>query len=197
MSTVWLEGETDHYSLNGANGYGTNWPILICLLGHFHILKNNQPVILRSERAGTLLRYLGLWHKQAVPRELLMEALWPGHTPSLASQLLNSLMYSLRNSLGGESHDDAPVIHEDGYYRLNKDAGVGIDIACLEELVKNGDQSLRGGDALVTVSYYRQACQLYKGDVYGGADLNAVMERGACASIFLLYWRVWQTTTFR
>jgi DNA-binding SARP family transcriptional activator len=161
------------------------FPILICLLGSFRVLKSGRHVVIHSQKAEMLLRQLGLQHRYAVPRELLLEALWPGHVPTLASQSLNSLIYSLRKSLGNDNHNNAPILHEDGYYRLNKDAGVSIDIARFEELVKAGDQCRHAGNTPAAIAFYARAAQLYKGDLCGGTDLNAVIERERLRAHFL------------
>ncbi len=185
MNTAWLQNETGGHSSIDPNDNRTGWSILICLLGHFRVLRADQPVSLQSEKARMLLSHLGLQHQEAVPREWLLETLWPEHAPILASQSLNSLVYSLRKSLGGDNHDNAPILHEGGYYRLNKEAGVGIDVACFESLVKSGDQRLLANHLPKAVTFYAQAVDFYRGDLCAGTDINSVMARERLRAHFL------------
>ena len=161
-------------------------PILVCLLGEFRVLtKVGQSVRLNSSKAGVLLYYLGLQYQQSIPRDVLLETVWPGHAPELASHSLNSLTYSLRKLLGDDIGGDAPVLHEAGYYRLNREAGVGVDVAYFESLVKAGDQQVVANNLPTAVSFYAQAIQLYRGDLCAGTDINSVMARERLRAHFL------------
>jgi DNA-binding SARP family transcriptional activator len=161
------------------------WPILVCLLGSFRVMKFGQPVAIHGFKVELLLRLLGLQHQYAVSRELILERLWPGHDPGLAGKSLNSLLYCLRKSLIVDGRNNAPVLHEDGYYRLNKEAGVGIDIAYFDELVKTGDQYVHAGNTPASVPFYMHAAQLYQGDLCCGTEINAVIERERLRAHFL------------
>lgn len=164
---------------------GDLWPILICLLGEFRVLISGRPIPLNGGKAELLLRYLGLQPEQPVPRDLLLETLWPGHPPDLSGQSLNSLTYSLRKLFGDKIGGDTPVLHEDGYYRLNQEAGVGVDVTCFENLVSTGDQYVAANNLPVAVSCYAQAVTFYRGDLCACADINGVMIRERLRAHFL------------
>ncbi|HRQ40324.1 MAG TPA: BTAD domain-containing putative transcriptional regulator [Chloroflexota bacterium] len=163
----------------------TLWPILICLLGDFRVLKGGHPISLNGGKAEHLLRCLGLEPDQPVPRDMLLETMWPGHPPDLAGQSLNSLTYSLRKMLGDEIGGDTPVVHEDGYYRLNQAAGVGVDVTWFENLIKAGDHHMLSNNLTVAVSFYTQAARLYRGDLCAGTDIHCVMVRERLRAHFL------------
>ena len=169
-------GEVDDVACHTGVGDAT-WPVLICLLGGFRVLKGGRPVPLHGSKAEVLLRCLGLHHQQPVARDLLLETMWPSHALDLAGQSLNSLMYSLRKSLGDHVGGDAPVLHEDGYYRLNWEAGVGVDVACFESLIKAGDKCVLTNQLSTAVSFYVQATEFYRGDLCAGADINSMIAR--------------------
>jgi DNA-binding SARP family transcriptional activator len=110
-----------------------SWPIPICLLGNFRLLHIGHPIAIPSGgKIETLLGHLGRQFDHRVLRTVLLDLLWPASDSALAHQSLNSLVYSLhkliRDALGGA----AAVLHEGGYYRLNMEAGVGVDVACFE-----------------------------------------------------------------
>ena len=150
------------------------WPILICLLGSFQLLKGGQPVALRGGgKAEALLCYLGLRYQERVPRDAILSALWPAGDPALAGQSLNSLIYSLNKLLGGAP----PVLHADGCYRLNAEAGVQVDLACFEALVREGDRRQRANDLAGAAEAYRSAARLYRGDLWACPDAQVIVER--------------------
>jgi DNA-binding SARP family transcriptional activator len=165
--------------------HSTTAPLLICLLGEFRLLKSGQPIPIHGGKAEMLLRYLALHHPQPVSRQLLLELIWPGHDPLLAGQSLNSLTYSLRKYLGDELDGEPPVLHEDGYYRLNEEAGVIVDVAAFEALVKMGDQHLFAHRLTAAIPCYTQAEQLYRGDLCADIDINTVMIRERLRAHFL------------
>jgi DNA-binding SARP family transcriptional activator len=160
-------------------------PLLICLLGEFRLLKRGQPIPIHGGKAEMLLRYLALHHHQPIPRPLLLEWIWPGHDPLLAGQSLNSLTYSLRKWLGDGLGGESPVLHEDGYYRLNEEAGVEVDMAAFEAFVKMGDQHSFANRLTAAIPCYTRAEQLYRGDLCADTDINTVMVRERLRAHFL------------
>lgn len=154
------------------------WPILICLLGNFRLLKAGRPVVVHaSGKAEALLCYLGLQDSHRVSRERLVHALWPASAPELANQSLNSLVYSLHKLIGDAIGGNMPVLHVEGYYQLNVEAGVSVDIACFDTLARTGDQQVRAGDLAAAAESYRCAVELYRGDLCVAADVQALVER--------------------
>jgi DNA-binding SARP family transcriptional activator len=160
-------------------------PILICLLGEFRVLIGGRPVSLNGGKAELLLRYLGLQSDHPVPRDVLLETIWPGHPPDLSGQSLNSLTYSLRKLLGAKIGGDTPVLHEDGYYRLNQEAGVGVDVTWFENLVRIGEQHVSANNLPVAIPFYDRATQLYRGDLCACTDINSVIVRERLRTHFL------------
>src|SRR5690349_11705083 len=124
---------------------GTWPPVLLCLLGGFQLFRNGQPVGVRSHgKTEALLALLGL-ASRGVPREQVLDSLWPESEPILAGQALNSLVYSLRGLLSGALHGASPIVNAAGRYRLNEEAGVATDVARFDGLVKRGEQHERAG----------------------------------------------------
>ena len=163
-----------------------DWPVLICLLGSFRLLKAGQPVALRNaSKTRALLANLALEPGYCVSREALLQAIWPDADATLASQSLNSLVYSLRKLLGDQIGGEPPVLHADGFYRLNVDAGVGVDAAWFEALVNAGEQLARSGDQSGAIAQYTYAAQLYQGDLCAVADIQIVVEREYLRALYL------------
>ena len=96
----------------------------------------------------------------------------------LAGHALHSRVHSLHKLLGPMMGGAAPVVYADGCYRLNDAAGVGVDAACFDALVRAGDQQAHAGHAAAAAAAYRQALHLYQGDLWVlGTDVQALVER--------------------
>jgi DNA-binding SARP family transcriptional activator len=163
------------------------WPILICLLGNFRLMRAGQSVPINNRgKSHVLLSHLGLRYDRRVPQEQLIDVLWPTSEFAQARRSLNNLVYSLHKLLGDALDGAMPVLHEDGYYRLNREAGVGVDIVCFDALVSAGDQHARAGNgAAAAVCYNRAAC-FYRGDLCGDSDIHTVVERERLRNSYIL-----------
>jgi DNA-binding SARP family transcriptional activator len=90
---------------------------------------------------------------------------------------LHSLVHSLHKLIGDAIGGAAPVLHDEGYYRLNIEAGVGVDVASFDALVKTGDLQVGAGDLATAATVYSSAVGLYRGDLCMGTDVQALVER--------------------
>jgi DNA-binding SARP family transcriptional activator len=112
--------------------------------------------------------------------------LWPDSDAALASQSLHTLVYSLNSLLGDATlNRAAPVVNEGGAYRLNTAAGVGVDLARFEALALLGDRQRRAADDVAASIWYEAAIALYRGDLCGGGDVNAAIERERVRALYL------------
>jgi DNA-binding SARP family transcriptional activator len=157
---------------------GLGWRILICLLGPFRVLQAEQVVPVRGDKLIALLCQLALHYREGVPRDALLQTLWPGRDTALALEALYSRVHSIQKLLGQWLDGDSLVTCTAGRYRLNQAAGVGVDVACFELLADAGDQHAGAGDPAASSTAYRHAIQLYQGDLWTEADdLQAIVER--------------------
>lgn len=178
-ATMWFSPEAGHASRAPS-------PIFICLLGGFRLLKHSEPVHLRGGGKGEgLLSSLALRHGHTAPREFLLQMLWPDSDPALAAQSLHTLVYALHKALGDAIGGAAPIVHTDRLYRLNVDAGIGIDVAQFERHLHTAEHFARDGDAERSASAYADAVRLYTGDLSSVADVHAVLERERLRSLYL------------
>jgi DNA-binding SARP family transcriptional activator len=77
-------------------------PVEIQTLGGFQVLRDGRPVPLsewKSKKARDLLKILATRRGRAVPRDALMEALWPDEDPSKLSNRLSVALSLLRGVL--------------------------------------------------------------------------------------------------
>ena len=154
------------------------YPVLVCLLGHVVLLKETQPISLRSgSRTEALLYTLGLNFGSGVPRDALLQMLWPDSDSALAKHSLHSLIYSLHKLLGDGLAGATPVLFADGRYRFNAEAGISVDVQCFDALADSGDQQVLVNNPRLASDYYIRAASLYHGDLAFGTDVHAVIER--------------------
>jgi DNA-binding SARP family transcriptional activator len=158
--------------------FSLNPPILICLLGTFRVVKCGHDVsIARGSKIETFLTYLALRHREAITRELLLNTLWPDYDAAHAGQSLNSLVYSVQKLFEDKHAGVTPVVQANGYYRLNENAGVSVDVALFSAQVDLGDKLVREGESTGAAQSYERAMAYYHGDLCASSDVNALLER--------------------
>src|SRR6185437_16396291 len=107
-----LQAEISGGTVGSAETVGeAEYPVWLCLLGYFRLLRHGQLVSVRTGgKTEALLAHLGLGGQYGVPREVLLRAIWPRSDTALAAQALNSLVHSLRTLLGGALRGATPVV---------------------------------------------------------------------------------------
>jgi DNA-binding SARP family transcriptional activator len=152
--------------------------VMIYLLGQFRLVKVGRELKTKGKgKAEALLARLAVSGDRGVQRESLMSAVWPGRDPVQAGQSLNSLVYSLRRLLGDGIGGAAPVVQDSGFYRLNVEAGITLDLAFFEMLTAEGDRKGKTGDAEGAAQAYQHAISFYRGDLAGDTDITMVIQR--------------------
>jgi DNA-binding SARP family transcriptional activator len=159
-------------------GDSAPWPIMICLLGNFRLLTLGELIPTRAGgKSESLLSLLALHYGRRVPREQVMQSLWPESDLALARNSLYNLVHHLHKLLSPALHGAVPVLQEDGYYRLNSEAGIGIDVVYFDRLVADGGRQFEAGEAAAAVRSFKRAVQLYRDDIQLVGDAQTVMER--------------------
>jgi DNA-binding SARP family transcriptional activator len=153
--------------------------VLVCLLGWFKLLKRGESVSVRpGGRTQALLSLLALASRRlGVNRDELLEHIWPGGDADLAAQALRALVYTLHRSLGDALGGEAPVVRNDGRYRLNVEAGVVVDVDRFDGVIDAAEALERAGKTAVAVERYRAAVRLYDGDLAVGSEVQHLVER--------------------
>lgn len=161
--------------------------ILICLLGSFRVLQGGRPVVIRGGgKVEALLRVLALQRDGGIPRETVLGILWPNSDLDLASQSLNSLIYTLHKTVRDALGNHPPIRCSDGYCRLNAEAGVSSDVFQFETLADLGDKHRRANSPDQATACYLRAVQLYQGDLSATeSDVQFVIRREGLRSRYL------------
>ncbi len=186
MTALTRSGSRPQSNEAGETANLASWPVFICLLGGFQVLKAGHPLVLRNaDKTRLLLSSLALQDHFRLSREILMQTLWPNAQAALAGHSLNSLVYNLRRLLGDAIGGAMPVLYADGYYHLNVEAGIGIDIAWFDTLVQEGHRHEWAGQQGAMVYVYEQAIHLYRGDLCSVPDSQSLVMCEALRAQYL------------
>jgi len=132
-------------------------------LGSFELRLNGERLDLpASGRPLTVLKVLADRGGRPTPREVLVEALWPGIATDAGANRLRVAIHALRKHI---EVDTDIVSFEQGHYLLNA-TSIEIDAERFEELVTAGSASERAGQADAALQLYEQAADLYRGDYF-------------------------------
>jgi DNA-binding SARP family transcriptional activator len=161
-------------------------PVLICLLGDFRVLKAGTEMSMRGAgKTAMLLTLLALGEGHRVSRRALLGALWPDSEEPRGSHALSSMLHGLNEQLSDALDGAPPIVHRSGACQLNVKAGVGVDTAHFDALVRTAEAHLRAGNARAAMAASAAAVKLYRGDVYACDDLRAVVERERLRALHL------------
>jgi DNA-binding SARP family transcriptional activator len=146
------------------------------LLGQFEARLDDQPVLIPSRPAQSLLAYLALNAGTPFRREKLAGLFWPDATEANARSNLRHELWRLRKILeGGLPPGRAYFLADDISIALNAAAKYWIDAAILEK-------SQRGYGS---VEDWMNALALYRGELLPGFyDEWVVLERERVHSVF-------------
>lgn len=181
-----LISESDSTVFTTSCSDNASWPLMICLLGNFRLLRAGALLPTRAGgKSEALLSLLALQASRRVSRERLIQAIWPASDPELGRNSLNNQIHNLHKLLGSALNGAPAVVYEDGYYRLNVEAGIGIDITCFDQLLARGDQQMHAGATVEALIAYRRAAELYRDDLRLGQDAQILMERERLRSSYL------------
>jgi DNA-binding SARP family transcriptional activator len=134
-----------------------------------------------------LLGHLALAGAGGLPREALLNWIWPAAEPALALQSLKSLLHALRSVVGNALGGPGPVVQGSGYVRLNTEAGVGVDVTRFTDLVVSADEEQQAGDLARAARRYEHALELYQGDLamFGKDQIRTVIQRERLRATYL------------
>ena len=123
-------------------------------------------VIAPPRRSRLVLQYLVAHRGRPVPRDVLLEAFWPGSPPRAARNSLNVAITLLRRAFRPVYGDCPVVVYRDEAYSLDPGLEVRVDAEDFERLAREGDARRRAGDLAGAAEAYRRADALYDGPLF-------------------------------
>lgn len=137
-------------------------PLHIRMLGRFTVTLNERHISVEAwqrKAAVKLLKILAMHSSHMVPRDRLIEFLWPGVDEKHGRDRLKVAVYSLRRLLG---HVEL-VKYSGEAYSLRAGALL-LDVAVFERLVAKGIDHARKHRPTLAVASLGDALRLYRGD---------------------------------
>lgn len=117
-------------------------------------------------RSRLVLQYLVAHRRRPVPRDVLLEAFWPGSSPRAARNSLNVAVTLLRRAFRPVYGDCPVVVFREEAYALDPGLEVWVDREEFERLAREGDVLRRAGEPAEAAALYRGADALYRGPLF-------------------------------
>jgi DNA-binding SARP family transcriptional activator len=151
--------------------HGSDWGGLrLFCLGPFEVHLGPEMIPQRRNGKGrAILKYLAARPNQPVPRDVLLETLWPEEDPDVANNRLRVAMHHLRQVCVTFDKDTEPgelVIFRDGCYLFNPTIPLWTDVEAFDAAWKAGARIERSGDLQRAIPHYESAERLYRGDYF-------------------------------
>ena len=138
------------------------------MLSSFQVFQNGKAV---SDglggKARQLLKILAANRRRCLPKDLLIEMIWPQGDPSAAAVSLKVAAHNLRSALEPDKQSGNPgnwVIAENGTYRLNPDAEIWLDTDSFRDHYDRGRSLQAEGASVDARLEFEKADEIYTGD---------------------------------
>lgn len=138
-------------------------------LGGFRVIRGDS--VMSEDEWGRrqpkqLLKVIVSYGAKSIPKEALIDQLWPEETPKSAEANFKTTLQRLRNSLEPDMDKEfgSSYVHvQDNCVFLDEDL-CWVDAAQFLSLIRKGEEKEMEGEVKNALSLYSQAKELYKGD---------------------------------
>jgi len=121
-----------------------------------------------SLKAKTLFKFLISNKKKPVPKDVLIEILWPDCDPEAGSNNLKSAVYAIRQMFAGHKAENkiySPIIaYSDGNYFIDPQLDIWVDVDEFEYYWLAGRRFEKANEIGQAIQQYQLAEELYRGD---------------------------------
>lgn len=132
-------------------------------LGSFEVQCAGRPLVKwRSGKARAVFEYLVTHRQRAVPRDTLIQAIWPDPDALASGTSLKVAVHALRQIFVGLPSDLGLVVHE-STYRLQAPR-LWVDVDEFQRCAALGDQLEGRGQLDAALGFYERAAELYRGE---------------------------------
>jgi LuxR family maltose regulon positive regulatory protein len=137
-------------------------------LGKFQVRVNSKKIEQwRSTKAKCILKLLIADGMHPVPKDILIESIWPGCEPLQGNNNLKAAVRALRQTLNHDNgiNEGPPIIlFEDGNYMVNPNVDMWVDAEQFEHHCKAGRRFEVDGKLVEAIREHKAAVTLYRGD---------------------------------
>jgi DNA-binding SARP family transcriptional activator len=138
-------------------------------LGRFEVFRGDSPIEENQwdrVQPKQLLKAIVSYGGQKIPKEILIDELWPEESPKAADSNFKTTLQRLRRSLEPSIHKyfSSSYIHlQDNLVFLDPEL-CQVDIDQFLSLLKRAGEKEKRGDVKAALSFYAEAMEIYKGD---------------------------------
>jgi DNA-binding SARP family transcriptional activator len=138
------------------------------MLGQFEVFTEKKTIERwQSAKAKAIFQYLMTRPRLPVPKETLMEILWPDADPESAGNNLKTAIHNLRqlvNSLSDNKDNYPFILFLQGGYTVNREITLWIDVEEFEKHWEDGYRLEKQGRVGEAQREFENAVGLYRGD---------------------------------
>ncbi|MDY7106183.1 MAG: BTAD domain-containing putative transcriptional regulator [Actinomycetota bacterium] len=166
---------------------GANATLAACMLGPFQLRQRGQVVNgWNGHKTQPLLKYLLAHRDRPVPRDALVELLWPDADPDTGRRNLHQAVYSLRRILRTADPDTQHITFRNDCYVIDDEIDVWCDVDLFERFATSGRGHNTSGDAPAAIESLTRAAAYYRGDYLADSPYDewTVLERERLRMLF-------------
>lgn len=139
--------------------------IVVYCLGPFQVYQDEQPVEeWPSSKGKIIFKYLVTHRERPVPKEVLMELLWPDNDPDAARNNLNVAVYGLRQALRSTHPHYSHVLYQDDCYLLNPEIDIWLDSELFMRQIALARSLEQAGELARAMEVFNNAEALWLGE---------------------------------
>jgi DNA-binding SARP family transcriptional activator len=139
--------------------------VRIGVLGPLTVGRDGAVTGLGPARQRAVLGLLALHGPAGVPRDVIIDVLWPERAPRSASAQVQTYISRLRRLLG----PGGPVTLAGGCYRLGRE--IGLDLADFGQLSRHAGTAKAQGQPRLAFALYERSLGLWRGDLLADVEL--------------------------
>lgn len=172
--------------------YRPSYTLHIRTLGAFTVRRGDHEVRdrdWRSSKARQLFQMLITERGRTIPRDRVLDALWPDLEVEAAANNLRVTLNRLGKAVEPERPEGAPtfyIVSQADTYSFNLDSDYQLDVLDFDQAVTEGQRAEYNGHRQVAVAAYRRAVEIYRGPYLPDSLYEdwAVVERERLAMQF-------------
>lgn len=139
--------------------------VQVRLLGSVSVVNADGAIVLGGPKERAVLAVLALDAGRVVSKARLMDAIWEDDTPRTASKTIDTYVLRLRKVLARAApsgHGGVRIETQSPGYMLVAGPD-GVDVACVERLVRRARDAAQRGDHASAVALFREAAGFWRG----------------------------------
>lgn len=137
--------------------------VAVRMLGTFRLHQHGEQVQLPGHKAQILLKVLLAQRPRAVPRDVLVELLWPDLDPEAGRRNLHQTVYALRRVLRVKDPLTQHIYFKNDCYGISDDLELWCDVTEFESLAAAGKQFVERAEPDRAIEALSCASELYHG----------------------------------